>query len=457
MQPMLKSPLTLYPYQKRWIEDRSSLKIATKARRIGYSFAAGLAAVLACLREAKTIIVLSRSERLSKEFVERSVAPHVRALGVIAEFINGSVPETSIFKQEVRIGRGRILAFPANPDTARSYEGDVLLDEFAFQRDARKIFEAIEPSITRGFSLSIISTPNGQQGSYFELAKEAGLVDGFEQSTRWSAHKTDIYQAVQQGCLDRFGNPLIIDQLRQGCLDEEMWQQEYGCQFLSIASQWISPELFEANISSEANASYPLGSYRNLYAGWDVARNKDLSVIWLMERVGDVSWTRGVVEMKNVPTPDQIAEARRLMPMIRRLVIDKSSMGLAIFEQLSREFGGIVEGVQFTLATKEALAVGLKQRMEQSRLRIPDTAMIRNSFRSVKKSVTPTGQARFDAAHDDRYGHADHFWAACLAESGAAVPTLSLTDLAELNNSLQRPSPFHEFFSEFRVRRDTVF
>ena len=46
-----------------------------------------------------------------------------------------------------------------------------------------------------------------------------------------------------------------------------------------------------------------------MYAGWDVARNRDLSVIWLLELVGDVTWTRGVIEMRNLPTPDQVRQA----------------------------------------------------------------------------------------------------------------------------------------------------
>jgi hypothetical protein len=59
----------------------------------------------------------------------------------------------------------------------------------------------------------------------------------------------------------------------------------------------------------------------------------------------------------------------------------------------------MVEGITFTLANKEALAVHAKRRMEQMKTRIPDTDAIRNSFRSVKKTVTATGQARFDAEH----------------------------------------------------------
>jgi phage FluMu gp28-like protein len=246
------------------------------------------------------------------------------------------------------------------------------------------------------------------------------LVDGLSKpNCEWSAHKTDIYQAIAQGCRDRYGKPLRLEAVRAGCLDDEMWAQEFSCQFISTATQWIPPELFEANVSAEATAGHPAPGLQGLYAGWDVARSTDMSVIWLTEVIGDVSWVRGVIELSGTPTPVQMDEARALMPMIRRMAIDRSSMGLTIFEQLDKEFPGKVEGVLFTQATKEALAVQGKRRMEEKKVRLPDTDVIRNSFRSVKKLVTATGQARFDAARDERYGHADHWWAFCLAEVAA--------------------------------------
>jgi phage FluMu gp28-like protein len=413
-------PLGLYPYQVRWILDKSRLKLAVKSRRIGYSFAHGLDCVIGALERKQNFLILSRSDRLSKEFIEDSVLPHVQAAGVVAQHINAELPSTSIYTHEVAFGNGsRIIAFSSSPDTARSFEGHVLLDEFAFHRDARKIYEAIGPSITRGYSLSILSTPNGQQGLYYDLAKEAGLVDGHQASTRWSPHRTDITEAIAQGCHDRNGRVLVASEVRETCLDDEMWQQEYCCQFLSTISQWISPELFDANVSDEASSGYPQGEYHDLYAGWDVARNKDLSVIWLIERVGDISWTRGVIEWRNVPTPQQTNDARAILRMCSRMAIDTGSMGLAIYETLKEEFYGKIEGVQFTLPVKEAMAVAAKRRMEEKKVRIPDTDIIRNSFRSVKKTVTATGQARFDAEHDKNYGHADHWWAFALAESAA--------------------------------------
>lgn len=439
--PTLPTPnFELYPYQARWIQDRSRLKIACKSRRIGYSFAAGFRALRSCLEWKHNAVILSKKEELAKEFISEAVAPHVRAIGILANYHRGYIPQTSIYKQECELSNGsRIIALTANPDSARSYEGDVVLDEYAFHPDARKVYEAIEPSITRGYSIEIISTPNGQQGEYYNLAKAAGLVDGLrEPNCPWSAHKTDIHQAIEQGCRDRSGRPLKLEHVRAGCLDDQMWEQEYCCQFISIATQWIPPELFQSNVSAEATTGRPAPGLQGLYAGWDVARSRDMSVIWFTEVIGDVSWTRGVIELTGIPTPIQMDEARALMPMVRRMAIDKSSMGLTIFGQLDREFPGKVEGVVFSRATKEALAVRGKRRMEEKKVRLPDADLVRNSFRSVKKTITDTGQARFDAAHDERYGHADHWWSFCLAESvaeqaEAIYPGIVMPGLTELS------------------------
>ena len=109
------------------------------------------------------------------------------------------------------------------------------------------------------------------------------------------------------------------------------------------------------------------------------------------------------------------------MPLVRRLEIDQGGMGLAMAEELAREFPDRVEGVQFTAAKKEALAVLAKRRLEEAKVRLPDDDAVRESFRSVKKSVNSLGQSRFDAEHDSTFGHADHWWAFCMAEAAASA------------------------------------
>ncbi len=291
--------VNLLPYQRRWVEDDSKLKIVVKARQIGYSFAATLRAVWKCLERKTTWIFLSKGERQSRLLMEK-VHDHIRSCGVVARCNESTFFEGTALKQlEVRFSNGSVIyGLPANPDTARGYSGHVTLDEFAFHADADKIYAALFPSITRGYGLEVISTPNGTQGKFYELAKAAGLVDaglvtrdsGFGLSfprTRapvftgatshgevipaqagirgdddrpsesrvpspeslaptWSAHLCDIYDAVKQGL------KVDINLLRSGCEDPTAWQQEFCCQFVSTAENFFSPELLAACLSAEA-------------------------------------------------------------------------------------------------------------------------------------------------------------------------------------------------------------
>jgi phage FluMu gp28-like protein len=459
--PTANAPMMLRPYQQRWANDPARFAMAVKSAQIGYSTATAGWAVNRCLHiPRRNIIFLSRSERQALELGEKAKAFVDAFRGVAADWSpNETFAGTSVLQHEVRFGNGsRIIVLAANPDTARGYTGDVVLDEFAFHKDSQAIFTAVYRQVSLGYAMRILSTPNGQQGKFYELAKQLELDTGVRPARQpvrvgagprarpqaqplgqaqgpaptnpWSGHWCDIFLAVEEGL------PLNPEEVRGGC-DEDTWLQEYCCQFISQASEWISPELYQQCVSSEATVSADLEGLRqpssgNLYAGWDIARNRDLSVIWINELVGDVTWTRAVIEMKNTPTPDQIREARSLMPNLRRLVIDKGGMGLVIFEALEREFPGQVEGVQFTQPKKETMAVMAKRRMEEFKVRLPDVNSVRQSFRSVKKSVNALGLTRFDAEHDSRFGHADHWWAFCLAEAAAERPTYHLAEVGKL-------------------------
>jgi len=53
-----------------------------------------------------------------------------------------------------------------------------VLDEFAFHADSDAIFRVAYRQITRGHNMRILSTPNGQQGRFYRLAKMLGLAEG---------------------------------------------------------------------------------------------------------------------------------------------------------------------------------------------------------------------------------------------------------------------------------------
>lgn len=367
--------LHLLPYQRRWVEDNAALKIVVKARQIGYSFAATLRAVLRCLERKTTWIFLSKGERQSRLLMEK-VQEHVRSCGVVAQALESAFFEGTLIKQlETRFPNGSVIyGLPANPDTARGYSGNVTLDEFAFHADADKIYAALYPTITRGYGLEVISTPNGEQGKFYELAKAAGLaeqvlgfrfqVPGQTPDTRhlapgtWSSHRCDIYDAVRQGL------KIDLALLRAGCDDETAWQQEYCCQFVSTAENFFPPELLAACLSAEASPDTPIqllasalkgvrcqGSGvstgfessspdtqhptpdTSFFLGIDIGRHRDRTVFWLDEvappetaefriensefRIAGagLSIARIVRVMDKTPFAEQLAFARELLSL----------------------------------------------------------------------------------------------------------------------------------------------
>ncbi|MEK7215639.1 MAG: hypothetical protein AAB289_08605, partial [Chloroflexota bacterium] len=250
-----------------------------------------------------------------------------------------------------------------------------------------------------------------------------------------------------------------LDSLRAAVDDEDTWQQEFCCQFLSDAAHYLPLELVVAAEYSPDSASTPPAPTHRLalesgpcYLGVDIGRRRDKTVLWLLEPEdgtstpasrsfgsggsGQVLRTRMVRTLERTPFAEQRAAIAALLEqrgerpdpsfgyLIRRCAIDATGIGAMLAEELQSRFGARVEPVQFTLAVKEDLAVRLKRWLEERRLRIPYDPAIRRALGAVKRYTTPTGHFRFDAARTDE-GHADEFWALALACSAAESTPLS--------------------------------
>jgi phage FluMu gp28-like protein len=450
----------LYPYQERWVRDESRFKVAVKATQIGYSFAAALEAVLDCIAHRTLWIVLSRGERQSLEFMQK-VVQHATALRAIGSRLESSAffASSSIAQHEVKFPNGsRIIGLPANPDTARGYTGNMILDEFAFHQHDREIWAAAFGRVSRGvgdtaLKLRVISTPNGTRGKFYEIAKEAGVVSRFgsrdsgfgkEQASDecWKqggqpplagvrgsdflGHWCDVHSAVEQGC------PIDADALRQTIGDEETWRQEYECAFLSESANYIPVEMILACEDREAGgwirdsggrdflpSAESRVANRELYYGYDVGRVRDLAVVAVVERVGDVLWTRELIEMPRARFSEQEKILSEVIPQCARGAVDATGIGMEMAERLAEGFPGKVEPVTFTAARKQDLAVRMKRAFEEKTIRIPERRELRWDLQAVKRVVSSAGNIRFDAERSEQ-GHADRFWALALALYAAA-------------------------------------
>lgn len=400
----------LLPYQTKWLKDDARFKIGMWARQIGKTTTCTLEIVDDCVQRKARWVILSRGERQAKEAMDEGVKRFCQIYQIALKSMEVTW-EGKYKALEVSLPNGsRITALPANPDTARGFSANVLLDEFAFHQDSKKIWAALFPVISAGHKLRVVSTPNGKGNKFYELMTGT--------DNEWSKHTVNIYQAVEQG-LNR-----DVTALKKALNDPDAWTQEYELQWLDEASAWLDYDLI-SSVEHET-AGFP-NRYEGhpVYIGNDIARRNDLWVAWVLEPIGDVLWTREVVVKQRITFKEQddILDNLFYRYKVARLCMDQTGMGEKPVEDAKRRYGNYrVEGVLFTPASKLLMATEGKQRFEDRKIKIPmgDVAL-RADLHKLKKVMSPTGNPRF-VADDDSNGHADRAWACFLACHAASTP-----------------------------------
>jgi phage FluMu gp28-like protein len=417
--------IPLYLYQRKWLLDRSRFKIGMFARQTGKTFTTTLEIVDDCFeleamgRRGRWVI-LSRGERQAKEAMEEGVKKHAKAYNVAIQEMESAYKGESgteyTMLDVVLPGGSRITALPANPDTARGFSANVFLDEFAFHADSRKIWGALFPVISNGYKLRVTSTPNGKGNKFYDLMTAEG--------DTWSKHCVDIYQAVKDGL------PRDIAELRAGLGDDDLWAQEYELKWLDEASAWLSFELINS-VEHDLAGRPELYAGGPCYVGVDIAARNDLFVIWVVEQVGDVLWTREIIERRRISFAEQDALLDDVFARYRvlRSCMDQTGMGEKPVEDAQRRHGSMrVEGVLFTSVNKLTLATQGKECFEDKRIRNPQgNQALRADLHKLQKITSPTGAPRF-VADSDSAGHADRTWACFLAINAASTGLSSRCD-----------------------------
>lgn len=449
------NPKALFlPFQEKWIKDNSRLKLQEKSRQIGASWSTGYKA-----SERTSIAgtrwdqwVSSRDEIQARLFLE-DCKMWAKLLNVAANDIGEVVVDKekriSALVLEFANGR-RIHSMSSNPDAQAGKRGGRILDEFALHPDPRKLWSIAYPGITWGGNMEIISTHRGSRNFFNELileVKEKGNPKNI------SLHTVTLQNALDQGFLFKLQQALpkdhevqeldeagYFDYIRAGAADEESFLQEYMCipgdddvaflEYDLIAQcEYTALDKWEVDIEQKKRQ----GS--RFYAGIDIGRKNDLTVMWIMEELGDVLCTRKVLALKNMRKSDQEKQLWPLMAHMDRTSIDATGLGIGWADDAQDKFGKYrVEAVTFTAQMKEELAYPVRGKMEDKKLRLPYDKEIRADLRAVTKQVTSAGNIRFTAERNSD-GHADRFWALALAIHSASKPAAQIDYMAGPNKS----------------------
>lgn len=504
----LPQVLRLRPYQQAAFLDRETgIECWLWGRQTGKSTTLAAWAVDRLItRPGRLVTILSNSRANGME-LNLKCAEVCRKLQQLFEQQDLSIDhrfETMNYETRIKVhGQvGRIKVLAANPNTARGFSGDLILDEFAFHENSAAIWEAAEPILASNpdFLCRIASTPNGRHNMFYRLVTNPTIP--LRKITRTAAAKDglQIFHPITRA-------PISPEEARALSTDKRAYDQNYECSFESENMPLLTHDLISAaeapniglicdtNWSEEALSFlqnlvargsspgssiawsagpvspaqsvvpnhtdspilFPRSEYGmalllekekardqdrhspnampRLYAGVDVGRVSDLTVITVLQKLGNSFLVRAMLRLRDLRLPDQqerLAAICRLHSL-RRMAIDMTGLGLGLYEYTHQQFGPKIVGRNFSCSVPlkvghaataqrvrlpEALATQLLQLFEDRRIKHPIDEQLRDDLRKPERVVSPGGRVSIAAARDSN-GHADHFWSLALAVDAA--------------------------------------
>jgi len=374
--------ISLYDWQKRWLDDENRFRIMLKSRAVGGSFLIALESFLdSLLNSNHTTLLVSFSMRQSLELF-RKVKEHINTwrgirirVGEETYTFTATLSET---KTQVEFQNGsRITSLPNNPDAIRGYRADhVYVDEAAMFKNDFEIKAAIIPTIAgKEGRLSLISTPKGKRGWFYE----AWTSDVF------SKHEVHYSMAPHITKTDLEGMRASLSPLE--------WEQEMELKFIDEINALFPYELI---LACTDDYEPELRQYSEpIYLGIDFGRYRDSTVICAIEK-GEKLRVVFLEEMLGVDFNTQLSTIHKIIEILRPIgiAIDKTGMGIPLFDILSRTYPHI-EGITFTVKMKTALINMLVNIFSNKKIIIPTHEKLINQLRQFQRTGAPEGE------HDD--------------------------------------------------------
>jgi len=360
-------------------------------------------------------------------------AKHIKRVNFAGQVYCVSVPTGLVLVR--RNGKAIVCG-----NTVRGFNaGRVYIDESAHFLKDRDIFQAIQPSISRGGKMTLSSTPKGRANIFHEK---------WTDDDEYSHHEVP-YTACPDARYQR-----QVKKMRKTMYEMD-FKQEYCCKFMSDEMAMFPRAILVPCVDETLINAYTSESKNAFYMGIDFAKKVDSTVITILERLENKlmvvrhikELTKMPYETETVQEPSQLNEITKLFRQfhIGRIKMDSTGVGVKLEEDLTRKFGSIVEGVRFGVIEKETLITNLRIAFEKKGLRIPDNESLISQLMSLEKHTTPSGLSRFKHVSGK---HDDYVWSLALAVAAAELAAIDIAcelvgeaEHVEINKvAFERPS-----------------
>ncbi|MCY4431578.1 MAG: hypothetical protein OXC11_14465, partial [Rhodospirillales bacterium] len=278
---------SLLPYQVRWVQDGSRLKVIEKSRRIGASWAEAYDAVMHTADSSGNAYYQSYNQEMTRGFID-DCAGWARSLQVGADAVGEAIlrdgnRDVKAFRIGIASGK-EIVAMTSAPRAFRSKgrPGDLaIVDEAAFVDDLQEVIKSALAFLVWGGRAHILSTHNGEGNPFAVLCRD--IREGVQPG---SLHRVTFADALRDGLYGRICEIKGDEWTRQG---EAVWEAEIRAEYGRHAAEeldvepaagsgaWLTWDDIRAIEHPDAG-NPDLFSNGSCYVGIDVARRRDLWV-----------------------------------------------------------------------------------------------------------------------------------------------------------------------------------
>ncbi|MGH6887974.1 MAG: hypothetical protein ACREHF_02055 [Rhizomicrobium sp.] len=411
------------------LANASALSVFSKSRRIGLTWGFGSDAVLtAGARRGEggdDFSYISYSQEMTREFID-ACAMWAKALAIagsdVDEFLfedqdeHGDTRGIKAFRISFASGF-EITALSSAPRSLRGRKGVVMIDEAAFVDNLAELLKAALALLMWGGRVIVVSTHNGVDNPFNQLLDE--IRSGRRRGTTMEITLRD---AIAGGLYERVCLVTGKEATPEGKI---AWEADIRASYGDAAAEeldcipatgsgaFLSPALIAAAHHEDCGKP-ELYQGGNCFGGRDIARRRDLDVIYAGELINGILWLRVRDRARNTKLTERARQFAAYMKRLRiiRAGVDETGMGIGEVERAQDELGEArVVGVTFTPANRLDIANAMLKRFEDGTIRIYLDPDARADFCAIKKAK---GKGNVVNLVNDETVHADEFWACAL-------------------------------------------
>jgi phage FluMu gp28-like protein len=260
-QPATRIPYILLPYQARWHQDTSTVRICEKGRRIGFTW--GAWAAEAALEAARANggmdqFYMGYNQGMAAEFIG-DCAHFARWFNVICSDVDVGLQSVviddvkhDIVTYKIKFASGhKIEALSSMPHNWRGRQGHARIDEAGHHQNLGLVIDGAMAYRIWGGRISIGGTLNGEDNEFTDTLKRVKA-----KKLPWSHHSVRFSDAIREGLYERIclvtrkqytpdGQALFIEDTRADYRSAEIADQELECIPLRGTGAYFSRLLLE--------------------------------------------------------------------------------------------------------------------------------------------------------------------------------------------------------------------